>query len=167
MRARFHVRLALAGWLAAGAAACGPHVDLAASLEVTDVSSGYLDNGIKDGAHHLLPTVRFKIRNAADVEVNGLQVTVQFWKEGDLGEFDSRLLSPLTIPPGTETDEKFVRTEMGYTLENPNIGELFEHYLYKDFTVRFFARRSGQIVQIGEFPVERRILTNASSAGRP
>lgn len=166
MRARFRARLVLAALVAAGAG-CGPGVDLTEALEVTDVTSGYFDNGVKDGAHHLLPTVRFKVRNTADVELTGLQLTVQFWKAGAQGEFDSRLFSGVAIPPGGETEERLVRAEMGYTLENPNITELFEHSQYQDFTVRFFARRSGQIVQIGEFPVERRILTNVSSAGHP
>lgn len=166
MRARFRARLVLAALVAAGAG-CGSSVDLTEALEVTDVTSGYFDNGLKDGAHHLLPTVRFKVRNTTDIELTGLQLTVQFWKAGAHGEFDSRLFSGVAIPPGGETEERLVRTEIGYTLENPNITELFEHSQYQDFTVRFFARRSGQIVQIGEFPVERRILTNVSSAGHP
>jgi hypothetical protein len=166
MPARFCARLILVALVVAGTG-CGPNVDLTEALEVTDVSTGYFDNGMKDGAHHLLPTVRFKVRNTTDVELTGLQVTVQFWKAGAQGEFESRLFSGVAIPPGGETEERLVRTEIGYTLENPNITELFEHSQYQDFTVRFFARRSGQIVQIGEVPVERRILTSVSSAGHP
>ena len=148
------------------ASSCGRSIDLVAALEVTDVTSGFYDNGLKDGWRHLLPSVSFKLKNVTPDEVDGVQVTVQFWKTGDLSEFESKLLGAMDLAGGTETETKLIRTDVGYRLENDQTEELFNHSQFKDFTVRFFARRSGQLVQIGEHTVERRILAQGT-AGRP
>jgi hypothetical protein len=49
---------------------------------------------------------------------------------------------------------------VGYTLEQPR-AELFTHTLYKDWTVKMFARRSGRIYAIGEFKIDRRLIPQA------
>lgn len=149
------------------AAACGPSVDLAAALEVTDASGGFYDNGMKDGEHHVLPSVSFRLRNRTDLALDGIQVMVQFRRVGLEEDFDSRLVSGVRLAPGGRTDLTLVRAERGYTLANPNIDELFDHSNFTDFTVRFFARRSGAIVQIGEHQLERRILTQPRDSDRP
>ncbi|HUF46566.1 MAG TPA: hypothetical protein VMM93_02060 [Vicinamibacterales bacterium] len=148
------------------AAACGPSVDLTTALEVVETSGGFYDNGQKDGKRHLLPTVSFRVQNKTDLELDSLQITVQFRRVGMEEDFDSKLLPHLSLAPGGQSDLNVIRAERGYTLEDPDLEELFGHSQFRDFTVRFFARRSGQIVQIGEYTIERRILTQ-TTAGRP
>ncbi len=149
------------------ATACGPAVDLTASLEVTTVGSGYYDNGLKDEKHHLLPSVAFQVKNTGEHDLSSLQVMIQFWKDGAPGEFDSRLISGVDLAAGAETGEQWVRAGQGYTLEDPDISALFVHSQFADFTVNFFARRSGQFVKIGESRLERRILPQVRDSSHP
>jgi len=44
---------------------CGPRVDLATALSVTDVFSGYYDFGIVNGLNKLVPSISFRLKNAA------------------------------------------------------------------------------------------------------
>jgi hypothetical protein len=159
--------LGLAAALAGSAAACGPKIDLARALVLTDVATGWYDNGLKDGAHHMLPSVTFRVRNAGAADLRSLQLTVQFWRDGDSGEWESRLFSGVAVAAGAETDPTLVRAERGYTLENSDIGDLFQHSQFTDFAVHIYVRRSSQITRIGEYKVERRILPATRDSGRP
>lgn len=169
MRVRLPVRLAVASCLVA-AAACGPAVDLTRDLAVTDVQTGYYNNGMKDGQHHLLPSVAFRLRNESTHDVTSVQITVQFWQNGADGEMDSRPLAGIStdaLQPAAETEPFLVRSEAGYLLPDPDISTLFQNSQFKDVTVRVFARRSGRLVKIAEHQLERRILPPARPSGRP
>jgi hypothetical protein len=156
--------------LAALSASCGPGVDLSTALAVTDIHSGYFDNGFKDGQHHLLPSVSFRLRNQSEADLTSIQLTVQFWKDGADGELDSRPLTGVStdpLLPGAETEPFVVRSSAGYLLPDSDISALFQNSQFTDVTVRMFVRRSGHIVKIGEYKVERRILTQVRDPGRP
>jgi len=152
------------------AASCGSGLDLTTALAVTDVQSGYYNNGLKDGQHHLLPNVSFRLQNASDVDLTSVQITVQFWQDGADGELDSRALTGISteaLTPGAKTDPIVVRSEAGYLLPDPDITTLFQNSQFSDVMVRVFARRSGHIVKIFEQNIERRILSQAPSPERP
>lgn len=152
------------------AAACGASPNLTQALAVTDIISGWYDNGIKDGKNHLVPSITFRLKNQSDAPLNSVQLTVAFWAEGKDGEQDSFQVTGIgstAVPPGQSTDSLTVRSTVGYTLEQPR-AELFTHADFKDWTVKMFARRSGRIYAIGEFKVERRFIPHSSKdAGRP
>lgn len=159
----------LAG-LALLASSCGLGVDLAAVLEVADLQTGYYNNGVKDGSHHLVPTASFQLRNQGDRDLSSVQLVVQFWQDGAADEMDSRQVTGIStdpLAPGASTDRFLVRSLTGYTLEDPDISTLFAHSQFKDVSVRVYARRSGGLVKIAEHPVERRILAQVREPGRP
>jgi hypothetical protein len=164
-------RLLLPGFVVALAlllsGACGPPIDLSKAVEVTDVFSGWYDDGVLDGRNHLLPTITFKLHNTGSEPIAGVQLIVAFWEDGADGEFDSQVVRGIgsdALAPGVSTDPIYVRDPKGYTLEGARAA-FFEHSMFKDFTVKVFASRSGKIVPLGEFKVERRILPHIS--GRP
>ena len=102
-------------------AACGPDIDIAKSLTITDVISGYYDNGLKDGWNHLMPSLTFRIANSASSSLTGLELTVAYWQEGADGEMDSVLVQRIgndTIPANGTSDPVTVRGTVGYTLED-------------------------------------------------
>jgi hypothetical protein len=149
-------------------AGCGPGVNLQEALTVTDVITGYYDNGFKDGKQHFVPSISFRLRNQADQNVASLQLTYDFWKAGEDGPFDSGLIRAVDssgIEPGATSNPITLRGSVGYTLEVLP-ADFFTHSLFKDATVKIFAKRSGQIAALGEFKIERRLLPHSPS-GRP
>ena len=154
---------------ALGGASCA-QPNLAQALEVTDVLSGWYDNGIKNGWNHLVASLTFRLKNRSNEPLNSVQLTVAFWQEGNDGESDSRQIVGIggtAVPPGQSTESITVRSTVGYTLEGPR-SDLFTHSLYKDWTVKIFARRSGRIYSLGEFKVDRRLIPQAvREPGRP
>ena len=162
---RFHA-LPLAVLLAA--AGCSPPVNLQEALTVTDVISGWYDNGFKNGKAHYVPSISFRLRNQADQNVASVQLTYDFWKAGEDGPFDSGLIRGIDssgVDPGAVSSPITLRATVGYTLEMPP-ADFFTHSLYKDATVKIFAKRSGQLAALGEFKIERRLLPHSPS-GRP
>jgi hypothetical protein len=149
--------------LGPGGAGCST-VNLNKTLEITDVDSGYYDNGVKDGKNHLVPQVTFRLKNISTEEINSVQLTVSFWAEGADGMTDEVLLqgiSSTALGPGASTEPIKARIGVGYTQEGPR-AELFQHRLFKDMTARVFAKRGGTPFKLGEFKVERKIIPTDS-----
>jgi hypothetical protein len=153
--------------LLAGLIACRD-VDLREAIEVTDVSSGWHDNGLRSGWTHFVPNLTFRLRNTTTIPVANVQLTVSFWKEGEDGEFDEVLLRGIgdtELAPGATSEPILVRGTVGYNVEGPR-AELFSRSPFKDVIAKIYARRGGRIVPKGEFKIERRILAS-SPPGSP
>jgi len=149
-------------------AACGPAIDIQQSITVTDVISGYYDNGLKDGWNYLMPSVTFRLANSAAAKLTGLELTVAFWQEGKDGEWDSVLLQRIgddTIPANGKSEAVTVRGTVGYRLEDVR-NNLFTNSKFLDVTAKVFARRGGRIYPIGNVKLEHQILPHVRS-GRP
>lgn len=147
--------------------ACGTGVDLQTDIEITDVFSGYYDNGLTDaGWNHMLPSISFRLKNVSDRPIAGVQLMVSFWREGDDGELDSsqvRGIGDEALEPGAATEPILVRSTVGYNLQAPR-DQLFLQSMFLDFTAKVFARRSGRIVPIGEYTLDRRVIPQFSSS---
>jgi hypothetical protein len=158
-------RLALLVSLAAlvAAPACGG-VDLR-KLEVVEVFSGWYDNGVKDGQTHVIPSISFRLRNGGSEPVTDLRMIVGFWFV-DGREIDSaevQVLEEQPLAPGATSEPILVRVSTGYTLPQPP-AEIFMHSLFVDGMARLFAKRSGTIVPLGEYRLDRQILPNTGPA---
>jgi hypothetical protein len=168
-RALFVLALALAA-----TAACGPGVDLAKTVTVTDTLSGYYDDGvIKDGLNagwsHIVPSLTFKLRNDGAEPIAGVRLTAAFWADGKDGESDSfelRGIGSDALAPGATTEAITVRSTVGFNLEAPR-AELFNQGRFVDWTIKLFAKRGGTIVPVGAFRVERRLLPHERDSKRP
>jgi hypothetical protein len=149
-------------------AACGPGVDLAKTLEVTSVFTGWYDQGVVGGKNKLVPSITFQLHNKGTAVVSRVQLLVSFWKTSDDGEWDSALVTGIgstSLAPGMSTDPLVVRATIGYTFEQPR-AEIFSHSQFQDVTAKIFAKRSDKFVPLGEFKLDRRLLAHAA-AGRP
>jgi hypothetical protein len=165
MRVRPIQLLAIAVLLA-GLTACRD-VDLREAIEITDVASGWHDNGLRDGWTHFVPSLTFRIKNTTTVPVANVALTVSFWKEGEDGEYDEVLLRGVldaALQAGETGEPIVVRGNVGYNLEGAR-AELFSRSPFKDVVAKIFARRGGRIVPKGEFKIERRILAQSPSPG--
>ena len=150
------------------APACGPDVDIAKSITVTDVISGYYDNGLEDGKNYLMPSITFRLANSAPADLTGLELTVGYWQDGKDGEWDEVLVQRIgndTIPANGKSDPLTVRATVGYTLEDVR-NNLFINSRFADVTAKIFGRRGGRIDPLGSVKLEHLILPHVKS-GRP
>jgi len=140
--------------------ACASNVDLSKALTLTDVLSGYYDEGVKDGKPRLPPSVTFRLHNNSDKNIGPVQVTVAFWRDGDDGEWNSvviRGIGSAGLKPGESTEQLLARNPNGYTPEGGR-PDLFTNSVFKDVTAKIFASQAGNIVKLGEVRIERTIL---------
>jgi hypothetical protein len=164
MRAPFDWRrLAAAAAVAALAISisCGPKVDVKQALQVTEVTTGWFDAGIVDGKNKLVPSIAFKLKNAAGQQVGSVQLNIIFLVPPDW-EDDTFLrgIGSSGLPPGQASERFVVRAKHGYTGEQPR-AEMLQNSRFQDARVRIHVKHaSNQWVQLAEFPVERQLLTN-------
>ena len=160
------VLLALSVVLASGTA-CTGNVNLAEAIEITDVLSGWYDNGVTpDGKNHMLPSITFRVKNRSARELTSVEIDAAFWQEGADGENDSVLVRAIggePLAPGASTEPLTVRAPHGYTLEGAR-ADFFTNARFKDFIIKLFGKRSGRIYRLGEFKVERRIIPTTQKA---
>ena len=142
-------------------------VDLAQALSITDVFTGWHFYGVVDGGlNKMVPSFTFRLTNVGDREIDRVQLLVSFWQDGADGEIDSKTINGIGadgLAPSASTEPILVRSDFGYTLEQPK-EELFQHSSFRDFTVRVFARSSGRLIPLGEFPIERRITPSPATS---
>jgi hypothetical protein len=142
------------------ASACSPGVDLSKALTLTDVLSGYYDEGVRDGKPRLPPSITFRLHNGSDRTIGPVQLTVAFWQVGVDGEWNSVLVQAITgdgLKPGASTDPLVARNPNAYTPEGGR-QDLFTNSVYKDVIAKVFASQAGNIVKLGEYPIDRVIL---------
>jgi hypothetical protein len=147
-------------------------VEIDKAITVTDVFSGWHYAGVAEGdLNRMVPSFSFRLNNVSDETVSRVQLLVSFWPEGADGEIDSKQITgigPEGLAAKASTDPILVRAENGYTLPLSQAREeMFMHSLFRDFTVKVFARSEGTLVSLGEFKVDRRIIPSAPSTAVP
>ena len=149
----------------AASSACGPGVDLSKALDVTDILSGYYDEGVKDGKTRLAPSISFRLHNKTNQKIGPVQMTVAYWglansKDGTEAEWTSVVVQAIHgsgLAAGASTESILARGDVAYTLEGAR-ADFFDHHLFQDVTAKFFASQSGQIVPLGQYKLEHLII---------
>jgi len=145
---------------AACASACGKPVDLKQALQVTDVSSGWFDAGIQNGKNKLVPSVTFKLKKHADVNLSSVSLNVAFMFAGSSDHADDVYVQSVAFE-GNETKPVVVRTQWGYTGDPPQTrAELLKNSQFRDMEASIFAKQSSsQWVELQRVPITRQLLT--------
>jgi hypothetical protein len=159
----------LVSLLAVASTSCTKHVDFKQSLQVTDVSGGWFDFGIVDGKNKLVPTVVFRVRKPADVDLRSLSLNVHFKrivdpsKPGLDGEEEAEEVYFQNVPfeDATATALLTARPNTGVTGDAPQTrAEMLQHREFRDFRARVFAKESStKWVEILTFDLPRTLLT--------
>jgi hypothetical protein len=149
--------------LAAGA--CAPPVDLSKQMQVLDVSTGWFDAGIVNGQNKLVPTITFTLKNLSDQSLKVLQANVLFHRVSDPNvEWGAGFLQVTGsdgLAPGAASKPLTVKSNLGYTGSEQTRQEMLQNKAFVDTTVQVFAKYGAvQWVKLGEYPVERRLVTN-------
>ena len=146
-------------------ASCGPKVDLSKGLQVVDVSTGWWDAGVVNGQNKLVPTITFKVKNNSDQSLKVLQANVLFRRVSDPNvEWGAGFLSVSGsegLGPGATSTPLTVKSNLGYTGSDQTRQELLQNKAFVDATVQVFAKYGSiQWAKMGEYPIERRLITN-------
>ena len=102
----------LAAALSCGA--CGKPVDLKQAVQVTDVSSGWFDAGVQNGKNKLVPSVTFKLKKNADVNLTSISLNLTFIFIDSQEHADDVYVQSVPFQ-GAETAPIVVRSKWGYT----------------------------------------------------
>jgi hypothetical protein len=149
--------LLLAGIASAG---CGPLVDLTKGLQVSDVSTGWHDDGVVDGKNKLVPSVAFRLKNVSDRPLPVLQVNAVFRRVNDTNEWGAVFLAvPQSGPlqPGAVTPILTIKSRLGYTGEDPRT-DMLKNSQFVDAKVEIYAKyASAQWARIAVYPIERQL----------
>jgi hypothetical protein len=131
-------------------------------LKVTDVSTGWYDVGIVDGQNKLVPSVSFQLQNGTDESIKSVQINAVFRAVDDPRSWGDRLIRGVGsdgLAGGATGSTLVVRGPQGYTSLAPRV-DMFEHKEFVDVKVDLFARHGSRTwAKIGEFPIERKLLT--------
>lgn len=179
--------LALALTAALSGSACTP-LDVQAALDVTDITSGWLDVGLDDlGRNKLVPAFSFRLENVSDQRLRTLQLNGVFRRcmvlyagqpepedpvspaDEDAGtclgedqEWGSALVRAVGregVVPGDGLGPFTMESSLGYTGEQ-SLAEMLGHRDFVDVKIELFVKhRAEQWARLGEYPIGRQLLT--------
>lgn len=143
-------------------AGCGDRLDVQEALEVTDVVTGYYDEGIQAGRNKLVPSISFRVKNGAASRIRSVQINAVFRIIGDQEELGSALVRGIDsegLESGASSEPFVLRSHLGYTGEQPR-AQMLQHRDFRDAQVELFAKHgSKQWAPLGVFKIERQLLT--------
>jgi hypothetical protein len=149
--------------LALASAACGPTVDLARTLKITIVDTGWFDAGIINGQNKLVPTASFTVTNGSDQKLVTLQINALFHRVNEDTEWGSAFLTAAGsagLAPGASTGTLTARSQLGYTGSDQSRQEMLQNSHFVDATVHLFAKYANtQWVKMGVYPIQRKLIT--------
>jgi hypothetical protein len=158
MRALWLLLILTAGF---GAPGCGKPIDLAAGLQVEDVSTGWVDTGVQNGQTKLVPSIAFKVKNVSAAPLPVLQANILFRRANEDTEWGSGFVTVSGsegLAPGATSQPLQVNSQLGYT-GTESRQQMLANSLFVDARVLVFAKyASTQWVKVGEYPVTRRLI---------
>ena len=131
-------------------------------VKVTDVKTGWHDAGIVNGENKIVPSVSFRLQNVTSDSIDGVQINVVFRQVTEDLSWGDRLIRGVGsdgLAGGATTGTQVVRGPRGFTSPLPRAA-MFNHKQFVDVKVDLFARHGARTwAKIGEFPIERKLLT--------
>jgi hypothetical protein len=142
---------------------CGPQVDLKKSLTVKIVETGWFDAGIVNGQNKLVPSITFTLTNQSGQKLVVLQANSIFRRVNDpnveWGSGFKTVVGSDGLAPGGETAPITIRSQLGYTGTESRL-EMLQNSKFVDAKTDLFSKYgSTQWAKLGEYPIERKLLT--------
>ena len=160
-QARLLVGILLLAALAA-AGCSSPKVDLAKTITVGQVTTGWFDAGVVAGKNKLVPSATFSVTNAGTETLSALQIFTVFRFVGESEELGSSLVilrGKEALGPSATSKPITVRANWGATGEQPRAQMLMNAY-FQDARIEIFVKHgSAPFVKIGEAKIVRQLLT--------
>ena len=147
--------LALAG-------CAGSTIDVAATITITNIATGWFDAGVTGGTNKLVPSASFTVTNGGSKALGALQVFSVFRFVGESEELGSSMVilaGADALGAGATSKPLTVRGVWGFTGQQPR-AQMLMHRSFKDARVEIFAKYgAGQFTRLTEVPIRRQILT--------
>lgn len=147
-----------------GTAGCsGTTMDLARTVKVGNLTTGWFDQGVVDGKNKLVPSASFTVTNTGTATLSGLQILSVFRFLGDTEELGSSFLvlrGPDALAASATSKPLTVRANWGFTSEQPR-AQMLMHKLFQDAQVEIFVKYGpAKYVKLTEAKVLRQLLTH-------
>lgn len=138
-------------------------VDPTTVLEPIEVITGWYDDGIMaDGKNKLVPSISLKLRNKSAEPIRSVQVNAVFRRVGEQemwGEHFGWAIQREPLQPGAATEQLVLRSQLGYTGEQPR-AQMLQNKEFVDAKVEIFLKQGSQVwAKLAEFQVARQLLT--------
>ena len=144
-------------------AGCARSRDVQKDLRLVDVHTGWYDAGIVQGKNKLVPSISLKVKNVSGEDIANVQMNAIFRRVGEQeawGEHFVRAVDANGLKAGATGGEIVLRSNLGYTGEQSR-AEMLQNGQFVDARVEIFGRHgSNNWAKMGEFPIERKLLTN-------
>jgi len=132
-------------------------------LRITDVKTGWYDAGIVGGQNKLVPSITFRLQNVSQEGIRNVQLNAVFrgvdQPDKSWGEHLARAVGSEGLDPGGTGRPLVLRGPFGYTSTEPRL-VMLQHSQFVDAIVQIFGRhRSRPWAKMGEFVIERQLLT--------
>lgn len=155
------LRLAAAATLLVVAAGCAPR-EVEKDLKVVDVHTGWYDLGIVDGQNKLVPSVSLKLENISGEAISNVEFQGIFRRVDEdktWGDHFIKAIGRDGLAPGASTVPLVMRSPRGYTGTQARL-TMLQNKEFVDAKVTVFGKHgSRQWIRMGEFPIDRQLLT--------
>jgi hypothetical protein len=145
-------------------AGCGPStIDVASTIKVDDLTTGWFDVGVTNGMNKLVPSASYTVSNTSASALGPLHVYSVFRFKGEPEELGSALImlrGQDALGPHATSKALTVRGNWGFSGQQPR-AQMLMHKDFKEATVQIFAKYgAGQFVKLTEQQVKRQLLTH-------
>jgi hypothetical protein len=131
-------------------------------LRVVDVRTGWYDMGIVDGQNKLVPSISVKLENVSQEEISNVEFQGIFRlvnEDKTWGDHFIRAIGRDGLAAGGTSQPLVLRSPRGYTGTDARL-KMLENKEFIDARVTLFGKHgSRQWVKMGEFPIDRQLLT--------
>jgi hypothetical protein len=142
-------------------AGCGSR-EIEKELKITDVRTGWYDAGIVNAQNKLVPSISLKLQNLSQDEIDGVQINAIFKRVGEnemWGEHFVRAIGNDGLKGGATGGSLVLRSTLGYTGPESR-AQMLQNSQFVDARVEIFGKHGRRNwVKMGEFPIERKLLT--------
>lgn len=151
--------------------ACSRSRDVASDLKIVDARTGWYDAGIVDGKNKIVPSIAFKLQNISQEEIARVQVNAVFHRINETepwGDYYAPAIGSDGLPPSATGNELVLRGNLGYTSPDQSRAQILADRRFVDVKVEVFGKHgSNTWVKMGEFPIDRKLLTASSATSTP
>ena len=142
---------------------CSRNREIEKELQIVDVRTGWYDAGIVEGdKNKLVPSISLKIKNNAAEPIAGVQVNAIFRRVGEQEAWGEHFVTAINrngLAASATTGPIVLRSNLGYTGTESRM-TMLQNSQFIDGRVEIFGKQGSRTwVKLGEFQIERKLLT--------